>query len=85
MFLSLVSCCRPIADLPLTKNLSMVIKSIDAEEDSYRVVVAFKEKTTYDAVIQEVEATNSEGFSYSLVESFDTWRLEDPMHRPNPL
>lgn len=61
-------------EFQLSENLTLVVRELDAGEDSYRVIVGFKENTDHKNVIQEVKAKNSRGNSYAIVESFETTR-----------
>lgn len=70
-------CQRPVAEFKVTDNLTLVVKKMEVGDDFYRSVIAFKERTHFQTVVQEVMATNYYGYSYQLVESFDTIPLDD--------
>ena len=59
-------------EFQVSDNLTLVVRDIRAGEDSYRVIVGFKENTDHKTIIQEVTAANSQGLRYEIVESFDT-------------
>ena len=70
--ITLLSGCKEITNFHMSKDLVLTVRQLKAEEDTFLAVVAFREDTPFNEVIQEVTINNAKGLHYQLVESFDT-------------
>lgn len=73
----LLASCQEVAEVAVTEHLTLVIKEMSAEEDTFLAVLQFKESTRYTDLIQEVEIRNGSGSHFKLVETFDTSWVTD--------
>lgn len=79
LILSSCSNCPPgvserssIATFDVSECLSVDVKKMEVSNDSYNIVVALRERTSFRTIIQEVQTSTGDGYRYSIVESFDT-------------